>query len=478
MNKNTKSNYIHDICNLYNMKQLISEPTRVTRNTASLIDIIMTTMPQKHKDSRVIKVTLSDHFMIYTDICYNIKVKSKEITCRTFKKFDITRFITELSDALINFDYNTNLTQMRESFKNTFSFVSNKHAPVRTYRIKGNSLPWVNQSVVNAMKERNRLYEIAVKEKDNTSYNKYRESRNRVTKLIRDEKQKYFMDRVNNVNKMSSNDLWKSVKMLLGNDNKDCVPNDMTSDGFNCFFTSIGSEINQSFKSDELRWRGPESIYNFKFNTISEVEICHLLQKLPSKSNDDILGFDCKLLNIATHVICKPLYRILNKSLEDGTVLDDWKTARITPIFKGKGKKNEHKNYRPISVIPHIAKLFEKCIHNQLLSYMNQHAFLTVDQSAYLHNHSTQTLLHQINDNWLQNIDDGLITGVCFYDIAKCFDSLSHDVLLFKLQKYGIKCNELQWFTSYFIIVHKQLYVIILFLVMKKLHLVSLRGQF
>ena len=75
------------------MKQLISEPTRVTSNTASLIDIIMTTMPQKHKDSRVIKVTLSDHFMIYTDICYNIKVKSKEITCRTFKNFDITRFI-------------------------------------------------------------------------------------------------------------------------------------------------------------------------------------------------------------------------------------------------------------------------------------------------------------------------------------------------------------------------------------------------
>ena len=101
------------------------------------------------------------------------------------------------------------------------------------------------------MKERNRLYEIAVKEKDNTSYNKYRESRNRVTKLIRDEKQKYFMDRVNNVNKMSSNDLWKSVKMLLRNDNKDSVPNDMTSDGFNCFFTSIESEINQSFKSDE-----------------------------------------------------------------------------------------------------------------------------------------------------------------------------------------------------------------------------------
>ena len=80
---------------------------------------------------------------------------------------------------------------------------------------------------------------------------------------------------------------------------------------------------------------------------------------------------------------------------------------------------------------------------------MNQHAFLSVHQSAYLCNHSTQTLLHQIHDNWLQNMDDGLITAVCFYDVAKCFDSLSHDVLLFKLQKYGIKESELRWFTSY-----------------------------
>ena len=98
-----------------------------------------------------------------------------------------------------------------------------------------------------------------------------------------------------------------------------------------------------------------------------------------------------------------------------GIVLDDWKLAKVTPVYKGKGDKNELGNYRPISVVSHLSKIFEKCIHKQLLSYMNKHDFISVHQSAY---HSTQTLLHHVCDSWLQNIDDGLITGVCFFDVA------------------------------------------------------------
>ena len=77
----------------------------------------------------------------------------------------------------------------------------------------------------------------------------------------------------------------------------------------------------------------------------------------------------------------------------NGVVLDDWKLAKVTPVYKGKGDKNELGNYRPISVVSHLSKIFEKCIHKQLLSCMNKHDFISVHQSAYLHNHSTQTLL-------------------------------------------------------------------------------------
>ena len=77
------------------------------------------------------------------------------------------------------------------------------------------------------------------------------------------------------------------------------------------------------------------------------------------------------------------------------------------------------------------------------------HNFISCDQSAFLKSHSTVTSLHKVVDNWLTNIDNGLITCVCFFDITKCFDAIDHDILLFKLKKYGIKENELQWFSSY-----------------------------
>ena len=140
---------------------------------------------------------------------------------------------------------------------------------------------------------------------------------------------------------------------------------------------------------------------------------------------------------------------MFNVSLCNGNVINDWKTARITPVYKGKGTKTELGNYRPISVIGHIPKIFEKCVHDQLLAYLETYNFLSVDQSAYLKNHSTQTLIHKITDTWLENIDDGLITGVCYFDVAKCFDSISHDVLLFKLNMYGIFDLEHKWFYSY-----------------------------
>ena len=102
-----------------------------------------------------------------------------------------------------------------------------------------------------------------------------------------------------------------------------------------------------------------------------------------------------------------------------------------------------------MSVIGFIAKILEKCIQKQLLFYLEQHDFITVDQSAYLKRHSTLSVLHKVTDNWLQAIDDNLINGVCFFDLTKCFNTIDPDILLFKLEKYGIKNKAHSWFKSY-----------------------------
>mgnify|MGYP000235322899 CR=1 FL=1 len=121
----------------------------------------------------------------------------------------------------------------------------------------------------------------------------------------------------------------------------------------------------------------------------------------------------------------------------------------MTPIFKGSGYHCDKSNYRPISIVCHIAKAMEKQIQKQLLTYLVRHNFISTDQSAFIRNHSTQTSLHKVIDDWLHNVNDGLITGVCSLDLHKCFDSINHNTLIKKLQKYGIKGAECSWFKSY-----------------------------
>ena len=111
--------------------------------------------------------------------------------------------------------------------------------------------------------------------------------------------------------------------------------------------------------------------------------------------------------------------------------------------------KHDANSYRPMSVISHFAKILEKCVQYQLMSVPSKHDMIKPDQSAYLRHHSTQTALLKVTNQWYENIEDGLITGVCFFGISKCFDSISHEILIFKIVRYGIINVALSWFLSY-----------------------------
>ena len=126
-----------------------------------------------------------------------------------------------------------------------------------------------------------------------------------------------------------------------------------------------------------------------------------------------IFGIDIKLLKIACPVISKSLAYVVNSSLDNGIVHDDWKKARVTPNYKNEGEINDENNFRPISVISHIAKMIESFVSDQIIKYLEDHAFISIDQSDYLKRHSTQTSLHRVLDDWLEQIHDNSLTGAC-----------------------------------------------------------------
>ncbi len=155
-----------------------------------------------------------------------------------------------------------------------------------------------------------------------------------------------------------------------------------------------------------------------------------------------------RLLKAGARHISQPIAHIMNLGLQLGIVPDKWKQSRVTPIFKD-GDRSATSNYRPISVIPVIMKVYESVIHHQLYDHLQSYELLTTDQSGFRPGHSTQTCLLEVTDYLLHNTDSGLFTGAVFLDLKKAFDTVHHETLLHKLSLFGVTGVELDWFTSY-----------------------------
>jgi hypothetical protein len=147
-------------------------------------------------------------------------------------------------------------------------------------------------------------------------------------------------------------------------------------------------------------------------------------------------------------VITSSLTQIFNQSLLTGVFPDDFKVAIISPIFKSESKL-ECNNYRPISVLSVVAKVFEKLISNQLSTFLETRGILTQQQAGFRKKNSTETSLLNSTNKWFINMDKGYLNGVIFLDLKKAFDCVNHDILIRKLKLYGCSENTLCWFKSY-----------------------------
>ena len=160
----------------------------------------------------------------------------------------------------------------------------------------------------------------------------------------------------------------------------------------------------------------------------------------------DLIG--PKILKIAPDILCPSISYLVNKSLTSGIFPQQWKEAKISPIFKT-GSKDDVNNYRPISILPTLSKIIEKWIQKHLMSFLNSHNVLHEKQSGFREGHSTEFALILMIDSWLKAINDGKFVGCLMVDFRKAFDLVDHSILLQKLKLYKCDENSLSWFKSY-----------------------------
>ena len=187
---------------------------------------------------------------------------------------------------------------------------------------------------------------------------------------------------------------------------------------------------------------------SFQFKTVYSVSIEKALKKMKTSFGIGSDGIASHFIKIAFPLISHSLCRIYNMSIESGIFPDSWKIGRVAPIFKS-GSTVDRLNYRPISVLPAVSRLFEKLIYDKLYEYLDSKKPLIKDQYGFLNLHLVVSCLLNCTNDWSVNIDRGKFTTMIFADLKKAFDAVDHQVLLNKMRNYGIDGLEHQWFSSY-----------------------------
>ena len=187
---------------------------------------------------------------------------------------------------------------------------------------------------------------------------------------------------------------------------------------------------------------------NFKLDSITEGYLFSLLKNVEVTKAAGLDQISGTFLIDGARILAKPISELCNLSMASGSFPDACKIAKVKSLFK-KGSKTDPSNYRPISLLPLLSKVFEKVFLDQTEEFLSLNKILYDYQSGFRKNHSTDTCLSFLNDKILKGFDDGLVTGMTLIDLQKAFDKINHDILLKKLSIIGFSDHTVKWFQSY-----------------------------
>ena len=234
---------------------------------------------------------------------------------------------------------------------------------------------------------------------------------------------------------------------------------------FNNYFTESGlshslalteSEFDKHPKSNLINEivDDQDQEFSFSFQPVTAKYVWDLLSHPNGSKATGVDGIPPRLLKASAPASATPLSRLINYCLKQSCWISKWKSSNISPVFK-KGCEATKVNYRPISILPCVSKIFEQIMYEQLYNYFVSRRLLSDSLSGFLKGHSCCMALLKITEGWREALDERKTVSAVSIDLSKAFDSICHCLLIRKLAAYGLLDHSIQLICSY-LINHKQ----------------------
>lgn len=455
-------------------------------SSPTLLDVILTNCKRGVSEKCNIAVGISDfHHLVGISTKMHVQKRGlRTITYRSFKRFDHDAYLNDLENAPFYVSNVFDDVDDKMWYHNALlRQVIDKHAPLKVKRTKGQLSLYMHNELRKAINVKSMLRRKYDKIPDFFNWSNFKAQRNKVNKMKRRALKTYFDKKCNDAatnGKSNIRVFWNTVKPFFSSkmlrsqetisllENNDTVQNDQKAvcNTFNDHFVNITNDMSESIEVNDLSVEDVVDHYSkhpsvtminsqlssqgdntpFTFHNITPQDVLTKLRVLnPRKS----CGFDlipAKLLQSGASVLCKTLTPIINDSLRSATFPSHLKYAEVSPIFK-KDDPLDKNNYRPVSVLTSLSKVFESLVCDQLNDHFLDIFHNTV--SAYRKNFSCENVLLKLLEDWRGWLDKGENIGCLMIDLSKAFDCLPHGLLVAKMKAYGLTNNASSFILSY-----------------------------
>ena len=339
--------------------------------------------------------------------------------------------------------------------KATKSFkISNKQ-----FRIK----PWITQGLLISIRHRDKLKKISAKNPGNqVALYKFIQYRNYLTKLIRQAKNGYYENQLNGcIN--DPRKTWHIIKEVTNEAKKNCTiktikgssgidlttPLDIAND-FNEFFSGVGKKLASAFNNNKNHkpFKNTTCNKSLFFRKVNDLDI---LEAINSLKNTNSAGEDRVTPNILKYCnssLVTPIKYLVNIIFDTGKFPSNLKNSVVVPIHKS-GNKKDKNNYRPITITSSLTKVVEKCIKKRLTEFLDLNKIISEFQFGFKQKNSTEDAITRVVEFATESFEMGLKPLAIFLDLSKAFDTVTHQILLNRMELAGIRGKALEVFRSY-----------------------------